>query len=123
MKSSFCELMHTNIELWANEKLIASGTRNTFQLPSDIKPGLYLLRTELLALHGNMWNREGDVEPFGGRGPQFYTHCFNLDISGVGNAEPRGVKFPSPAAMKQDDYGVSFNVYNQQKFPWRTYVG
>jgi cellulase len=109
-------------EVWANEKLIKDGTRNTFQLPSDIKPGVYVLRTELLALHGNMWNKENDVEPFGGRGPQFYTHCFNIEILGDGNAEPQGVKFPSPQAMKQDDYGVSFNVYNQKKFPWPTYV-
>jgi hypothetical protein len=62
-------------ELWANEKLINQNYSETFQLPSDIKSGTYILRTDLLALHGNVFT-DGSVEPYGGRGPQFYTHCF-----------------------------------------------
>jgi len=109
-------------KMWANEKLIAEGTRNTFTLPSDIKPGSYILRTELLALHGNAWGKPGDVEPYGGRGPQFYTHCYNVDISGTGNVVPKGVKFPSPQGYKQSDYGVSFRISNQADYPWPSYT-
>jgi cellulase len=69
---------------WANEIIIGDGYKNTIQLPSDIKPGTYILRTDLLSLHGN-----GKID-----GPQFYTHCFNLEISGSGTATPAGVKFP-----------------------------
>jgi cellulase len=83
---------------WANEIIIEAGYNNTFQLPSDIKPGTYILRTDLLSLHGN-----GMID-----GPQFYTHCFNLDISGTGQATPRGVKFPG--GYKKNEPGVVFRL-------------
>jgi hypothetical protein len=83
---------------WANEIIIEAGYKNTFQLPSDIKPGMYILRTDLLSLHGN-----GMID-----GPQFYTHCFNLDISGTGNAAPSGVKFPG--GYKENEPGVVFRL-------------
>jgi cellulase len=91
--------------LWANEDLINKDTADTLQLPSDIKPGVYILRTELLALHGNAMTST----PSEGSGPQFYIHCFNLDIQGSGTAEPKGVKFPG--AYKRTDPGVKFNLY------------
>jgi hypothetical protein len=83
---------------WANEIIIEDGYKNTFQLPSDIKPGTYIFRTDLLSLHGN-----GKID-----GPQFYTHCFNLEISGAGNAAPRGVKFPG--GYKKNEPGVVFRL-------------
>lgn len=69
--------------LWANEKLIKEDRKNTVQIPSDIKPGTYVLRTELLALHYSST-----------QGPQFYPHCFNILVEGSGTASPPGVKFP-----------------------------
>jgi len=90
---------------WANEDLIDQGTIDHLQLPSDIKPGTYVMRTELLALHGNMRT----AQPSEGTGPQFYIHCFQLDISGSGTAQPKGVKFPG--GYKRDDPGVAFNLY------------
>jgi lytic cellulose monooxygenase (C1-hydroxylating) len=84
-------------------------------LPSDIKPGLYILRTELLALHGN---RMSSI-PTAFSGPQFYTHCFNVEISGEGNATPQGVQFPG--GYKRDDPGVKFNLYVNEK-AWDDYV-
>jgi hypothetical protein len=73
----------------------------------------------LLALHGNVFT-DGSIEPYGGRGPQFYTHCFNIDVTGNGNAVPKGVRFPG--GYKQADPGVSFQLYDQKKFPWTGYV-
>jgi hypothetical protein len=96
---------HQRTGKWSNEDLIDNDTAQTFQLPSDIKPGEYILRTELLALHGNAMS----YMPTEGTGPQFYIHCFNLDISGSGNAVPKGVKFPG--AYKRTDPGVKFNLY------------
>jgi cellulase len=86
-------------KLWANEFIIADGYRNTFQLPSDIKSGTYILRTDLLSLHGN-----GLID-----GPQFYTHCFNLEILGNGTISPPGVKFPG--GYKKDEPGVIQKLY------------
>jgi lytic cellulose monooxygenase (C1-hydroxylating) len=88
-----------------------------FQLPSDIKPGVYVLRTELLALHGN--SVQGAANPVNGRGPQWYTHCFTVNVTGTGNVEPRGVKFPG--AYKRLDPGVKFILF-ADKETWKDYV-
>jgi hypothetical protein len=85
---------------WGNEVLIDQDYKNTFQIPSDIKPGTYILRTELLSLHGNGRN----VGILGK--PQFYTHCFNLEVRGEGTVEPNGVTFPG--GYKKDEHGVTF---------------
>jgi Auxiliary Activity family 9 (formerly GH61) len=96
-------------ELWANEKLIKQNYTDYFKIPSDIKPGLYVLRTELLALHGNSFSSA----PTAYSGPQFYTHCFNVQISGNGNATPPGVTFPG--GYKRDDPGVKFSLRATQE--------
>jgi AA9 family protein len=90
--------------LWANEELINQNYTDYFKIPSDIKPGRYVLRTELLALHGNSMSSQPTLYS----GPQFYTHCFNVEISGNGNAVPEGVTFPG--GYKRDDSGVKFNL-------------
>jgi Auxiliary Activity family 9 (formerly GH61) len=76
-------------KLWANEELIKSDRKDTFQLPSDIKPGMYILRTELVSLHYATRT-----------GAQFYPHCFNIEIRGPGTATPEGVKIPGAYSAK-----------------------
>ena len=103
------------LEKWANEDLIAQKTADTFQIPSDIKSGTYVLRTELLALHGNSFSSQ----PVGGGGPQFYTHCFNVEITNGGDVTPANtVKFPG--GYKREDPGVAFNLRNTAA--WDGYV-
>jgi hypothetical protein len=54
-----------------------------------------------------------------GGGPQFYTHCFNVDIIGGGNATPSPtVRFPG--AYKRKDAGVAFDLRN--KAAWDGYA-
>jgi hypothetical protein len=89
---------------WGNEQLLVNNFTDKFQLPSDIKPGLYVLRTELLALHGNAWKK------YGVGGPQFYMHCFNIDIKGSGTATPEGQTIPGPEW--KDDISTNFDVWN-----------
>jgi len=96
--------------LWANEEVIQNGNRVHFKIPSDIKPGLYILRTELLSLHGN-----GQTLNPGLKGlPQFYTHCYNIEIVGSGTATPAGVKFPG--GYPKGDPGVGFILGNKAKY-------
>src|ERR1700753_4302243 len=79
-----------NIDKWGNQ--IASDNSDSYkiQLPSDIKAGTYILRTELIALHGNMKELKNNAL----RGQiQIYPYCFNLDIIGSGSATPEGVNF------------------------------
>jgi cellulase len=91
---------------WGNEVIIDQDYQNTFQIPSDIKPGTYILRTELLSLHGNGRN----VGILGK--PQFYTHCFNLEVRGYGTVEPDGVTFPG--GYGKDEPGVVFDLRKGQ---------
>jgi cellulase len=92
-----------------NEEILDNGRRDTFPLPSDIKPGMYIFRTDLVALHGNF----GAAQPKKGtgQGPQFYTHCFNVKVLGDGTATPEGVKFPG--GYKREDPGLTFILRNK----------
>jgi hypothetical protein len=91
-----------SIDKWANEQAAAHGSKHSFQIPSDIKPGTYVVRTELLALHGNTLG--GSV-----KGAEFYVGCFNVDVIGSGTASPEGVTFPG--AYKDGDIGLTFKPY------------
>src|ERR1700753_617026 len=105
-------LLTWHSDRWANELASDNGDSFKFQLPSDIKPGKYVLRTELIALHGNM--KELKKKSLQGQ-IQIYLHCFNLDISGSGTATPEGVKFPG--AYKPGDPGLTFNPYMTYGIP------
>jgi hypothetical protein len=91
--------------------MIKNDRKSTFQLPSDIKPGLYTLRTELLALH---YANKGQ--------PQFYPHCFNVYINGTGTATPPGVRFPG--AYKANDPNIATSIFTKQGTPkdWDKWV-
>ncbi|KAI0396272.1 glycoside hydrolase [Xylariaceae sp. FL0594] len=81
---------------WANEIMEAVNMTHTFKLPSNLKSGEYLLRSEMLALHGAM--QKG--------GAQFYIGCAQLAItggSGSGNCSP---KISLPGAYKADDANI-----------------
>jgi cellulase len=85
---------------WAVNRLINNGGKVTFTIPSDISPGNYLLRGELLALH-NGYALDG-VQP--------YVGCVELTIAGSGSSNPAGVAFPG--YYKDTDPGMLFNIYS-----------
>ncbi|KAF2673276.1 hypothetical protein BT63DRAFT_152178 [Microthyrium microscopicum] len=94
-----------SIDRWANEWASENGDSYKVRIPSDIKSGTYILRTELIALHGNMKNlNKGALA-----GIQWYPYCFNLDIVGSGDAQPEGVTFPG--AYKPTDPGFTFQPF------------
>jgi hypothetical protein len=102
---------NTQTKLWANEEIIKTDRKDTFQLPSDIKPGLYVLRTELLSLHYAAKS-----------GPQFYPHCFNIEVLGAGEKLPAGVTFPG--GYNKTDPHVAYALYDEAGKPknWEAYV-
>lgn len=70
----------------ANVIMMANGGKMTFKLPANLESGDYLLRSEMLALHG--------AQTIGGG--QFYIGCMQLKITGPGgNCSP---KFSLPGA-------------------------
>ncbi|KAF9561303.1 hypothetical protein CPC08DRAFT_635558, partial [Agrocybe pediades] len=88
---------------WAVDKLIANQGKVSFTIPSCIPPGQYLLRVELIALHG------AETYP----GAQLYMECAQIQVTGGGSASPSTVSFPG--AYKGSDPGITVNIYNNLK--------
>ncbi|KAG8946990.1 hypothetical protein FRC04_011286 [Tulasnella sp. 424] len=84
---------------WGTDDLNANCGKFFFKIPSDIAPGNYLLRAEVIALHV-----AGSVG-----GAQLYMSCYQLSVTGGGSANPPGVKFPG--AYSANDPGILFNIY------------
>ncbi|KAH9882631.1 hypothetical protein J1614_000867 [Plenodomus biglobosus] len=70
-----------------------------FVLPTCIPSGQYLLRAEIVALHG-----AGSYP-----GAQLYMECAQINVTGGGNASPPTVSFPG--AYKGTDPGIKFQLY------------
>ncbi|KAL3425827.1 fungal cellulose binding domain-containing protein [Phlyctema vagabunda] len=73
----------------------------TFNLPTCIPSGEYLLRVQQLAIH-NPW-------PAGI--PQFYIECAQISVTG-GGSKDLGPKVAIPGAFKETDPGYTVNIYN-----------
>jgi len=84
---------------WAVDRLLANKGRVDVTIPSDIAPGNYLLRGEILALHASY-----DLN-----GVQPYVGCVELTISGSGKAAPAGVAIPG--VYKNTDSGMLFDRF------------
>jgi cellulase len=91
---------------WASDKLISQNYTWTSRIPSDIKPGLYILRHELLALHDAGRSYNGMSQS----GAQFFPVCYNVEFVGNGTASPPGKTFPGMYAT--NDLGVKVNLNN-----------
>jgi cellulase len=89
---------------WANDKMKAQNYTWTSQIPSDIKPGTYVLRHELLALHDAKQQYNGQYQS----GAQFYPVCYNIEVVGDGTAVPEGKTFPGMYSI--NDPGIKINL-------------
>ncbi|KAF9002886.1 glycoside hydrolase family 61 protein H [Cyathus striatus] len=98
-KISEMGLVSSNPDYWASEVLNDNCGHYTFTVPSDIAPGNYLLRAEVIALHA-----AGSTG-----GAQFYPACYQLSVSGSGSAKPPTVKLPG--AYSASDPGILINIY------------
>jgi lytic cellulose monooxygenase (C1-hydroxylating) len=89
---------------WASDKLIGQNYTWTSRIPSDIKPGLYILRHELLALHDAKRSYNGVSQS----GAQAFPVCYTVEITGSGTATPAGKTFPGMYA--KNDPGIKIDV-------------
>jgi endoglucanase len=85
---------------WATDELIDNNSAWLVQIPENIAPGNYVLRHELIALHGA--HTEG--------GAQNYMQCINLQITGSGTAQPEGVL--GTELYTPTDPGILVDIYN-----------
>ncbi|EHL00451.1 putative endoglucanase-4 [Glarea lozoyensis 74030] len=84
---------------WADDQLIANNNTWAVTIPSDIAPGHYVLRHEIIALHS-----AGETN-----GAQNYPQCFNLEVTGSGTATPSGTL--GTALYTADEAGILVNIY------------
>ncbi|KAF1852204.1 carbohydrate-binding module family 1 protein [Cucurbitaria berberidis CBS 394.84] len=88
---------------WANEIMGANNMTHEFKLPTGLASGEYLLRSEMLALHG--------AQTLGGG--QFYMGCAQLKITGTGSKGGCTPTISLPGAYKASDPNIFIpNVYN-----------
>jgi cellulase len=84
---------------YASDLLRDNNSSWTVRIPSTIKPGEYVLRHEIIALH-IAWN-EGDA--------QAYPQCINLNVTGNGSEEPGGVSAQKFYGSK--DPGILIDIW------------
>ncbi|KAH0605717.1 uncharacterized protein H6S33_004174 [Morchella sextelata] len=86
-------------ETWAIDKLNANAGKYSHTIPSSIPAGDYLLRSEIIALHG-----AGSTG-----GAQFYMGCAQITVTGGGSASPATVSLPG--AYSASDPGILVGIY------------
>lgn len=85
--------------VWGDDLLIENNNSWLVEIPSTIAPGYYVLRNELIALHGA--HSKG--------GAQNYPQCFNLQVTSPGSASPAGVL--GTDLYTPTDPGVLVDIY------------
>ena len=85
---------------WASDELIEDSYSRTVTVPTDIEAGDYVLRHEIIALHG-----AEDLD-----GAQNYPQCINLKVTGSGTATPSGTL--GTALYKDTDPGIYVDIWN-----------
>lgn len=89
----------SNPGTWASDNLISNNFAYDITIPSTLKAGNYVLRHEIIALHGAE-NTDG---------AQNYPQCVNLAVSGSGTELPTGTVGTSLYTEAED--GIVFNIY------------
>jgi hypothetical protein len=84
--------------LWGSDILIQQGNSWDVVIPADINAGGYVLRHEIVAMHGKF---------------QLYPQCVNLQVTGGGEAVPEGV--PGAQLYTGQEPGLNTNVWREVK--------
>ncbi|KAJ0104320.1 glycoside hydrolase family 61 protein [Diaporthe amygdali] len=87
--------------VWGTEKVINGQGKHQIKIPSCIAPGQYLLRAEMIALHG------ASNYP----GAQFYMECAQINVVGGTSSKTPSNIVSFPGAYKGTDPGVKVNIY------------
>ncbi|KAF1980385.1 glycoside hydrolase [Bimuria novae-zelandiae CBS 107.79] len=85
---------------WASDTLIKNSFTASTVIPKNLKPGNYVVRHEIIALHGAQSDN----------GAQLYPQCLNLKVSGSGTVAPTG-GVAGTSLYTRKDPGILFNLY------------
>jgi hypothetical protein len=89
------------MQINSESRLTRKPETYTFDIPSCIEDGEYLVRIQQLGIH-NPW-------PAGI--PQFYVECAQVRVTG-GGSTGLGPKVAIPGAFSESDPGYTVNIYN-----------
>ncbi|KAK1749805.1 family 61 putative glycoside hydrolase [Echria macrotheca] len=90
-------------DVWATTTFMIHGNGGyDYTIPSCLKPGYYLVRHEIIALH-SAWAVNG---------VQFYPSCHQLQVSGSGSVVPSDGLVGFPGAYQADSPSILINVWN-----------
>jgi hypothetical protein len=100
---------------WGSDQMMAQNNSWTATIPSDIKPGKYVVRHELIALQ---FASDGNPKGAGSvtAGAQFYPICLNVEVTGTGDRTPAGVRFPG--GYKPDESGIIYDLFEGAPLPF-----
>ncbi|KAG8168339.1 hypothetical protein KVR01_001088 [Diaporthe batatas] len=84
---------------WASDEILSNNLGHEIKIPANLKPGNYVLRHEIIALHSAS-NADG---------AQNYPQCVNIQVTGSGTEQPEGTL--GTALYSADDEGINFNIY------------
>ncbi|KAJ4288555.1 hypothetical protein N0V90_011792 [Kalmusia sp. IMI 367209] len=90
----------SNPGTWATDTLIAQNNSWPVTIPSNLAPGKYVVRHEIIALHA-----AGSTN-----GAQAYPQCINFEVTGSGTGKPQG-GVAATTFYKASDPGILFNLY------------
>jgi cellulase len=85
---------------WPTAAMIANNNTYTMTVPSGLASGNYVLRHEIIAMHGAL----------GTNGAQNYPQCFNIEITGGGSDSPAGTL--GTELYSPTDAGILFDPYS-----------
>ncbi|RKU39732.1 hypothetical protein DL546_000684 [Coniochaeta pulveracea] len=86
---------------WGTDTVINNKGDQVIHIPDCIAPGQYLLRAEMIALHG--------ARSVGGA--QLYMECAQINITG-GSASVAPKTYGIPGIYKSNDPGLLLDIYN-----------
>lgn len=82
------------------DSLISNNYTSSTTIPRNLKAGDYVIRHEIIALHGAGSDN----------GAQAYPQCLNIRVGGSGSVSPSGGVAGS-SLYKRTDPGILFNLY------------
>ncbi|KAH8165870.1 hypothetical protein CIB48_g2385 [Xylaria polymorpha] len=88
--------------VWGTDTVINSGGNQQIRIPECIEDGQYLLRAEMVALHGAR----------SVNGAQLYMECAQINITG-GKATKKPTTTSIPGIYKSNDPGLLIDIYNK----------
>ncbi|KAI0779646.1 glycoside hydrolase family 61 protein [Fomes fomentarius] len=92
----------------ATDGLYATNSIYTFTIPPKLKPGQYIVRHEIIALHA----------AFQYPGAQFYPSCIQIEVTGSGTALPTSGLVSFPGAYTPSTPGIVYDAYqNTSAYP------